>query len=339
MTNKINKIEKIIQMEKYINSFIRNKDTSIFKDIFIMYTNDLDIELEIIKNNKTKKGRKKVYNNNDFFYYSLMKLLENGQTWISMNNICSYITYYRKFKLWTFHNVFINVYRIYISFLKNNKILSYADLKNNFIDSSNIRNKHGIDCIERNFADKCKKGTKISVITSKSGIPLSSILIPCNIHDINTVLDTVNNSFISLEKSKLGGDKGYISKNLKEVLKKYYKISLITCNKKKRRTNEKIKYDKINNITNKQVPNNKNETKFLKNRIIVENMFSWIKNNKRIQIRYDKYYKNYQSFVYLSFIKLVIKRFSNQYFINNNIKIPIINQRLFRIYKNKTLKK
>ena len=80
MTNKINKIEKIIQMEKYINSFIKNKDTSIFKDIFIMYTNDLDIELEIIKNNKTKKGRKKVYNNNDFFYYSLMKLLENGQT-------------------------------------------------------------------------------------------------------------------------------------------------------------------------------------------------------------------------------------------------------------------
>ena len=67
-------------------------------------------------------------------------------------------------------------------------------------------------------------------------------------------------------------------------------------------------------------------------------MFSWIKNNKRIQIRYDKYYKNYQSFVYLSFIKLVIKRFSNKYFINNNIKIPIINQRLFRIYKNKALK-
>ena len=77
------------------------------------------------------------------------------------------------------------------------------------------------------------------------------------IPNINTVLDIVNNSFISLEKSKLGGDKGYISKNLKEVLKKDYKISLITCNKK-------IKYDKINNITNKQVPNNKNETKFLK---------------------------------------------------------------------------
>ena len=60
-----------------------------------------------------------------------------------------------------YNNLFINVYRIYISFLKNNKILSYADLKNNFIDSSNIRNKHGIDCIERNFADKYKKGLKI----------------------------------------------------------------------------------------------------------------------------------------------------------------------------------
>ena len=97
----------------------------------------------------------------------------------------------------------MNVYKIFINFLKNQKVLTYADLKNNFIDSSNIRNKHGIECIERNYADKWKNGTKISVITSKSGIPLSTILIPCNIHDVNTI----DNSLISLENSKLGGIK------------------------------------------------------------------------------------------------------------------------------------
>ena len=64
-------------------------------------------------------------------------------------------------------------------------------------------------------------------------------------------------------------------------------------------------------------------------------MFSWI-NNKRIQIRYDKYYKNYESFV--AFIKLIINRFCNQYFTKNKIIYPTINIRLFRIYRNKILK-
>ena len=42
---------------------------------------------------------------------------------------------------------------------------------------------------------------------------------------------------------------------------------------------------------NKVKHNKKKNTKFLKKRIIIENMFTWIKNNKRLQLRYDKYYK------------------------------------------------
>jgi hypothetical protein len=74
-----------------------------------------------------------------------------------MNNICSYSTYYIKINLWTNNKVFINVYKIFINFLKNNKILKYKDLKNIFIDTTNIRNKHGLDCIQRNYCDKGKK--------------------------------------------------------------------------------------------------------------------------------------------------------------------------------------
>jgi hypothetical protein len=362
------KIEKTVLMKKYVSIFNKNKNNNIFKDIFIMYVNDIDEKLQKIKDNKTKKGSKKIYNNNDFFYYSFINFMENGQSWRSMNNICSYSTYYRKFKLWTVNNVFINIYKIFIFYLKNNKILKYADLKNTFIDSSNIRNKQGIDCIERNYADKGKNATKISVITSKSGIPLSSLLVPCNVHDVKTVIKTIKNSYISLNKSKLGGDKGYISKALTNELNKKYDIKLITCERKKRRTKNEIIYDKKNKVKHNDKPNNKKNkkntknlkknkknnvkhsnkpnnkannkknTKFLKQRIIIENMFAWIKNNKRLQLRYDKYCKNYKSFVNLAFIKLVINRFSYQYFINNNIKCSIMNQRLFRIYRNKILK-
>ena len=78
----------------------------------------MDKELEIIKINKTKKGCKNLYNNNQFFYYSFINLLENLQNWKNINYICSSSTYYRNFKLWTINNVFINVYKIYINFLK-----------------------------------------------------------------------------------------------------------------------------------------------------------------------------------------------------------------------------
>jgi hypothetical protein len=332
------KIEKMILMEKYVNIFIKNKDNNIFRDIFIMYVNDLDEELQKIKDKKTKKGRKKIYDNNTFFYYSFINLLQNGQTWKSMNNICSYSTYYRKFNLWTNNKVFINVYKIFINFLKNNKILKYKDLKNIFIDTTNIRNKHGLDYIQRNYCDKGKNGTKISVIVSKSGIPLSSLLTPNNIHDINTVISTINNSYINLNKSKLGGDKGYISKKIMNELKNNYNITFITHKRKKRRTKEEILYDKNNKIKHKEEKDTNKNIKFLKKRVVVENMFSWIKNNKRIQIRYDKYYKNYESFVNLAFIKLITNRFCNQYFTKNKIIYPTINIRLFRIYRNKILK-
>ena len=333
------KIEKMILMEKYISTIFKNKNNDIFNDIFIMYVNDLDKELQDIQYKKTKKGRKKIYDNNTFFYYSFIDLLENGNKWRNMNYICSYSTYYRKFNLWTNNKVFINVYKIFINFLKNNKVLKYSDLKNTYIDSSSIRNKHGIDCIGKNYSDKGKNGTKISVITSTSGIPLSSILIPCNVHDITTVISTINNSVIPLQESKLGGDKGYISKKLTDELKKNYKIKLITFKRKKRRTKEQILYDKKNNIKHKEEQDTIFNTKFLKNRIIIENMFSWIKNNKRIQIRYDKHYKKYESFINLAFIKLITKRFSEQYFIDRKKEYPKINIRLFRIYRNKILNK
>ena len=121
-------------------------------------------------------------------------------------------------------------------------------------------------------------------------------------------------------------------------LKNNYNITFITYKRKKRRTKEEIVYDKNNKIKHKEKKDTNENTKFLKKRVVVENIFSWIKNNKRIQIRYDKYYKNYESFVNLAFIKLIINRFCNQYFTKNKIIYLIINIRLFRIYINKILK-
>ena len=53
------KIEKTILMKKYVSIFIKNKDNNIFKDIFIMYVNDIDEELQKKKIRKLKKDVKK----------------------------------------------------------------------------------------------------------------------------------------------------------------------------------------------------------------------------------------------------------------------------------------
>lgn len=309
-----------------------NSNNNIFISIFLMYVYDLDLK------EKNNIGRPIKYNNNLLFYNTIIKFIENGSTWKTLNNECSYSTYYRKFIYWTENNVFINVYKIFINFLKNNNILTYKDLNNTYIDTSNIRNKQGIDLKSKNYADKNKKGTKISFIVSQTGIPLAIECFPCNVHDVKTVKKTINNSIIPLKSLKLGGDKGYISNELENELKNKYKIKYIIQQRNKRRTKDEIINDKKNkNINKKFIFQNNN--KFMKKRIIVENTFSWIKNNKRIQLRYDKYSKNYKSFLYLACIKLVSNRFNLKYFNKNNIKYPTITLKTFRVYKNKIINK
>ena len=68
---------------------------------------------------------------------------------------------------------------------------------------------------------------------------------------------------------------------------------------------------------------------FLKKRYIIENLFSWVKNNKRIQLRYDKYIQNYEQFTYLSFGLIVENKFKN--------KVFNITNRMIKIYENKII--
>jgi hypothetical protein len=65
-----------------------------------------------------------------------------------------------------------------------------------------IRNKQGIKCIGKNYLDKFKNGTKSSFIFTENGIPLSLFCIKSNIHDVNTVEDTINNSILNLKYKK-----------------------------------------------------------------------------------------------------------------------------------------
>ena len=289
----------------------------IYDMIFLILANLLD-ELKK-KNKKNNKGAPCKIKDNSIFYFEIVNNIRNGSKWKSiLNKNASYIVFYRKHCEWVNNKLYQLAYFITILYLKQNRYITYKQINNCYIDSSMIRNKNGIDCIGRNYSDKFKNGTKQSVIVTENGIPISFILVPSNVHDINTVKDTIKNSIIDLNKSKLvnglniGGDKGYISNKLKEDLKKNNNINFITETKENSKNKNSLKY-----------------IKFLKKRYIVENFFAWNKNIKKIQLRYERYIENFNQIVYLSFGLVTQNKINEDKF--------KINNRIVKIYENKII--
>ncbi len=83
-------------------------------------------------------------------------------------------------------------------------------------------------------------------------------------------------------KSKLLADKGYSNEASIEIAKKY-NMELLAPNKK--------------NFKTPKFPINSN----LKGRYVVEALNSWIKNFKRIILRYERFVKYYNSYLLLAF--------------------------------------
>ena len=173
-----------------------------------------------IKKLKTNRGRKPLINDNEIYYNEFTNLLKEGKQWRYLKNIASYTVYFKKIKEWSINNLFKEAYFILILYLIQHRYITYKQINNTYIDSSMIRNKKGSECIVMNYSDKFKYGTKSSVICTQNGIPVSLVCIPSNIHDINTVENTINCSILNLNNKKIGGDKGYKSKVLRDKLKK-----------------------------------------------------------------------------------------------------------------------
>ena len=114
-----------------------------------------------------------------------------------------------------------------------------------------------------------------------------------NIPDIKLVENTLDDIKIQIVGSRLAGDKGYVSFKLKQELLEKRQLRLIFP--KKRNQKEEISEEDI---------------KILKKRYIVENVFSWIKNYRRIRNRYEHNIENYIGFCYLSIIETIANKFS-----------------------------
>lgn len=223
----------------------------------------------------------------------IFQVLNTGMQWRAIRNDLHHDTYRKKFKQWSDLNLFENAFKTIIPKLRQKGLLPNTETKDLIIDSSMIKNILGQDVIGRNHYDRGRFATKVTLIVTSSGIPLAMTTSAANNHDVNFVTETLDKVTIKTVGCRLLGDKGYISNPLKQELKKR-KVHLITY----RRQN--------------QTPNHPFEMQILNKRVKVEHTFSWLKNNRRLRLRYEKKIKYFESFIYLGLLRIIGTRFKEQ---------------------------
>lgn len=239
--------------------------------------------LDYVSKNIEIKRRPKY--SNEYVFDQISRVNRNGICWNALECDCHFTTIYKRFIFWSTNNIFEKVYNlIRDEYLTKQRHSVY---KNLYIDTMAIKNWKGIDCIGRCKKYKFKNATNISFICDANKMPIGIHVISGNTHDANTIIDTLNSiNFDVLDKRlkiKLMADKGYIKNKLfKKYLYDEYNVKLIPQHKKN------------------MIPNTNNEKLLLKKRYKVEHLNANILHYNRIHIRFDKYVRNYKSFIFLA---------------------------------------
>ena len=246
------------------------------------FTNLLIDQVQLYKKSLDTRGRKNMYLYKEIINIFLTRL-ETNLTWNRLANIYNISSSYINsiFSKWSNYGVFKNAYN---NFLKKYKL--YINNEEAYIDSTTILNKYGyVNTTGFNsFESKKHKCNKLSIISSSNGIPLGIKLGLGHIHDIKLLIDTLpKRTYFKY----LYADKGYNSIKLKMKLLINRKIKLIYPYKKN------------------QIDKNTFEDKLgLKNRMRVEHVNNFLKQNKALNNRYDKDVLNFESLIYLGCLKL-----------------------------------
>ena len=171
------------------------------------------------------------------------------------------------------------------------------------IDSSFIKN----ECSEKgafNGYNKKKRLFKLSTIVDINGVPLSAIVKPGNMSDQkladinfdNLLVNIIPNSKNNKHKRYLLADSGYDTVEIHSKINNMNITPVIWFNRRNTKDEELIEKRKFNKF----------QSNVYRKRTIVENFFSWIYKNRRVNRRYDKKLINYKSFLYMAFIKIIL---------------------------------
>jgi len=225
----------------------------------------------------------------------ILYVLKTGISWRDIRSNINWNSIYKVYIKLNKYNIFESSYK---KALLNKYLKKGPGNKLKFIitDTTFIQNKNGTNQIGYNKFYNRKNGTKISIICDSKGIPLDTAFYKGNINDSKILPVHLNNNELINNLSFNGhfmADKGYHSKEIINIIVNKGFKPLIAQNKR--------------NIKNSDLISkmNKDEKLIYKNRSIIERLNAKIKNNKKLQLRYEKYIDNYKGLYYLFCLKLL----------------------------------
>ncbi len=147
--------------------------------------------------------------------------------------------------------------------------------------------------------NKKVKGSKISALTDKNGLPMSIFISPANIHDSKLYLQTIDNFRIKLpvgapinRPKMIIADSAYDTKEIRRYNRSRGISTNIAINKrnsKRKKRGRPINFNKI----------------IYKKRNAIERFFSWIESYKKISPRHERSERSYLGLVTLACISML----------------------------------
>ena len=255
--------------------------------------------------------------NNDLFKpttntkYTLDQILDvieyvliTGASWRSIdlpifNNLnIRWQSIYYHFQKFSKVNVFKKVYlQLLDSYFKQNRS---GKLKYLSVDTSFLKNYNASNVAFNGYCRK-KRLSKLSLIVDSNGVPISALIAAGNHSDQKLFYNNWNDLYVEINGSKNNKHKRYLladaiydTKSIRDTINNKQITPLIASNKRNSRNDTRTVSGHHKQIFRK--------------RMIVENVFSWIYQNRRTTGRYDKLNRNYYSFLFMALVKILIRR-------------------------------
>ena len=202
----------------------------------------------------------------------IFRVLRTGMQWRELECNVHFTTVFKRMKTWSEAGVFTDAYTKTLEvYRKLNKNEYYC------VDSSYVKNKFGRKNVTgKNHTDRGRQALKLSAIVDQNGIIHGACTHPGNIPDVSLLDETLRSAFVSLDKLPLLADRGYDSRKNRRICEQHGLQDRIFRRKTKtvRRTNAR--------------------------RIVVEHVFAWLDQFRRLLYMYEQNPTTYISFVLLA---------------------------------------
>jgi transposase len=128
-------------------------------------------------------------------------------------------------------------------------------------------------------------------IADRSGLPVAAWISSASPAEVTLVEETIDAGFLHVAPDRLIGDKAYESDALDQRLWKERHIELIAPHRSNRKT---------------KTQDGRPLRRYVR-RWKIERLFAWLQNFRRIVTRYERHAENFQGFVYLGCLCILLR--------------------------------